>query len=170
MADAETLRPLADLFASMNGWLSNSDGLMIEDVIDWRNQLAHALHTSTCGVFSAMSWTDRCTCAEELAAALASSGSPTEPEIEKAYQRAYDRLQLCPDHRDKVNGRCIVCMAEERTRQEGASSGSASTPDPRPATDEEVRASAARMLAKHKPSFERLAAGSASLPKTEIQR
>jgi hypothetical protein len=36
-------------------------------------------------------------------------------EIEK---RAYDRLALCPDHRDKANGTCIVCKAEHVTRQE----------------------------------------------------
>lgn len=29
-----------------------------------------------------------------------------------------ERLALCPDHRDKATGRCIVCQAEERTRQE----------------------------------------------------
>lgn len=31
---------------------------------------------------------------------------------------AYDTLALCPDHRDKATGRCIVCVAEERVRQE----------------------------------------------------
>lgn len=38
-------------------------------------------------------------------------------EIER---RAYDRLALCPDHRDKANGRCIVCVAEERERRAAA--------------------------------------------------
>lgn len=33
-------------------------------------------------------------------------------------QRALERLALCPDHRDKYTGRCIVCVAEERTRRE----------------------------------------------------
>jgi hypothetical protein len=33
-------------------------------------------------------------------------------------ERAYDRLMLCSDHRDKANGRCLVCVAEERTRRE----------------------------------------------------
>jgi hypothetical protein len=33
-------------------------------------------------------------------------------------ERQYDRLALCPDHRDKVTGRCVVCIAEERTRYE----------------------------------------------------
>lgn len=32
--------------------------------------------------------------------------------------RAYERLELCPDHRDKTNGTCIVCMAEKRTKGE----------------------------------------------------
>src|SRR5262245_44901432 len=27
--------------------------------------------------------------------------------------RAYERLNLCPDHRDKATGRCVVCQAEE---------------------------------------------------------
>lgn len=31
------------LMASMDAWLGNEDGLMIEDVVDWRNQLAAAL-------------------------------------------------------------------------------------------------------------------------------
>lgn len=35
-------------------------------------------------------------------------------EIEK---RSYDRLNLCSDHRDKANGRCIVCVAEERAAE-----------------------------------------------------
>jgi hypothetical protein len=39
----------------------------------------------------------------------------SEHRIEIA-TRAYDRLALCPDHRDKASGRCIVCTAEERTR------------------------------------------------------
>lgn len=29
-----------------------------------------------------------------------------------------ERLALCPDHRDKATGRCVVCVAEERTRRE----------------------------------------------------
>jgi predicted ribosome quality control (RQC) complex YloA/Tae2 family protein len=36
-------------------------------------------------------------------------------EIEK---QAYDRLALCPDHRDKASGVCVVCQAEARTRDE----------------------------------------------------
>lgn len=33
-------------------------------------------------------------------------------------QHYIDRLALCADHRDKATGRCVVCQAEERTRQE----------------------------------------------------
>lgn len=33
-------------------------------------------------------------------------------------RRQVERMALCPDHRDKATGRCIVCQAEERTRQE----------------------------------------------------
>ncbi len=33
-------------------------------------------------------------------------------------QRQYDRLALCPDHRDKATGRCVVCQAEDRAKQE----------------------------------------------------
>ncbi len=36
-------------------------------------------------------------------------------EIER---RNYDRLNLCPDHRDKSGDYCIVCRAETRTREE----------------------------------------------------
>lgn len=35
-----------------------------------------------------------------------------------ALRRQVERLALCPDHRDKADGRCIVCVAEERTRAE----------------------------------------------------
>lgn len=40
--EVEILSPEAVL-ASMDEWLGNSEGLMIEDVIDWREQLAAAL-------------------------------------------------------------------------------------------------------------------------------
>lgn len=33
-------------------------------------------------------------------------------------QRQVERLALCPDHRDKATGRCVICVAEERTRQD----------------------------------------------------
>jgi hypothetical protein len=33
-------------------------------------------------------------------------------------ERFIERIALCPDHRDKATGRCIVCVAEERTRGE----------------------------------------------------
>ena len=33
-------------------------------------------------------------------------------------ERQVERMALCPDHRDKATGRCIVCQAEERTTQE----------------------------------------------------
>lgn len=33
-------------------------------------------------------------------------------------ERAYDRLNLCPDHRDKSNGICICCQAEKNVREE----------------------------------------------------
>jgi len=32
-------------------------------------------------------------------------------------QHAFDRLNLCPDHRDKATGVCVVCQAETRTRR-----------------------------------------------------
>ena len=47
-------------------------------------------------------------------------------EIER---RAYDRLALCSDHRDKATGRCIVCVAEERTRREQAAKPAAGQQD-----------------------------------------
>lgn len=53
-------------------------------------------------------------------------------EIER---RAYDRLALCPDHRDKATGRCIVCVAEERTKRELRSS-----PLPQTGQTESIRA------------------------------
>jgi hypothetical protein len=34
---------LQDLMASMNEWLGNSEGLLIEDVVEWRDRLAAAL-------------------------------------------------------------------------------------------------------------------------------
>lgn len=37
-------------------------------------------------------------------------------------ERQYDRLALCPDCRDKANGRCIACVAEERGRTFGLES------------------------------------------------
>lgn len=33
-------------------------------------------------------------------------------------ERAYERLDLCPDHRDKANGRCLACQAEANVRAE----------------------------------------------------
>lgn len=41
-----------------------------------------------------------------------------EKLIRESAERFIDRLALCPDHRDKATGRCIVCQAEERTRAE----------------------------------------------------
>lgn len=35
--------PAEALLASMDEWLGNSEGLMIEDVVQWRDQLAAAL-------------------------------------------------------------------------------------------------------------------------------
>lgn len=32
-------------------------------------------------------------------------------------ERQYDRLALCPDHRDKATGRCIACDGETRSRR-----------------------------------------------------
>jgi len=48
-------------------------------------------------------------------------------------EHAYSGLALCSDHRDKANGRCIVCVAEERTRREFAASRAETAPqaDPR---------------------------------------
>ncbi len=36
----------------------------------------------------------------------------------KLAQHAYDRLNLCPDHRDKVGDYCVVCQGERRARNE----------------------------------------------------
>lgn len=61
---------------------------------------------------------------QEVVRRLMDEKKQAEAEIAKAKviielaQRAYDRLALCPDHRDKTNGTCIVCMAERRTQQE----------------------------------------------------
>lgn len=41
----------------------------------------------------------------------------TRNERDRA-ERQVDRFALCPDHRDKATGRCVVCQAEERTRIE----------------------------------------------------
>lgn len=30
----------------------------------------------------------------------------------------FERLKLCPDHRDKTGDYCIVCQAEKRTKEE----------------------------------------------------
>ncbi len=38
---------LEALLASFDEWLGNSDGLMLEDVIAWREQLASAIGSST---------------------------------------------------------------------------------------------------------------------------
>jgi hypothetical protein len=34
---------LLALLASMDEWLSNSEGLLIEDIIEWRDRLAKAI-------------------------------------------------------------------------------------------------------------------------------
>lgn len=36
----------------------------------------------------------------------------------RCYQRVEERNAICPDHRDKGTGTCIVCQAETRTRRE----------------------------------------------------
>ena len=41
-----------------------------------------------------------------------------EKALRASAEHYIERLALCPDHRDKATGRCIVCQAEERTRQE----------------------------------------------------
>lgn len=55
------------------------------------------------------------------AAALLEGAPSPEPQQElevRLLRRQVERMALCPDHRDKATGRCIVCQAEERTRQE----------------------------------------------------
>lgn len=43
-----------------------------------------------------------------------------QAELEiRLLQRQVERLALCSDHRDKATGRCVICVAEERTRQAG---------------------------------------------------
>lgn len=37
-------------------------------------------------------------------------------------KRQVDRWNLCPDHRDKATGRCMVCDGERRGREEARSS------------------------------------------------
>lgn len=37
--------------------------------------------------------------------------------INEIERRNYERLALCPDHRDKASGRCIVCQAETRSKE-----------------------------------------------------
>lgn len=60
------------------------------------------------------------------AIAMTESGRPERadrPQLElrlRLAERAYERLNLCPDHRDKASGTCIVCEAERRTAQESA--------------------------------------------------
>lgn len=39
----QELGRLLSLLASIDEWLGNSDGLMLEDVIEWRDQLGKAL-------------------------------------------------------------------------------------------------------------------------------
>ena len=42
-----------------------------------------------------------------------------EAELKARLDARYiERLNICPDHRDKANGRCVVCVAEERGRVE----------------------------------------------------
>lgn len=46
---------------------------------------------------------------------------PTKEQMQlelRLLRRQVERMALCSDHRDKATGRCIVCQAEERTRQE----------------------------------------------------
>ena len=42
-----SISKLLQLLADLDEWLGNEDGLMIEDIIDWRNQLADALGKPT---------------------------------------------------------------------------------------------------------------------------
>lgn len=68
---------------------------------------------------------------QQVAAALAGQdeGPEVEPEL-RLLRRQVERMALCPDHRDKGTGRCIVCQAEERTRNELIeASQSPSTPE-----------------------------------------
>lgn len=38
--------------------------------------------------------------------------------IIKIENEHYERMKLCPDHRDKLSGRCIVCDGEKRGKDE----------------------------------------------------
>lgn len=49
-------------------------------------------------------------------------------QIERILTRQYDALAICPDHRDKHDGRCIVCVAEERTKVEPLQPAAAAPP------------------------------------------
>lgn len=58
----------------------------------------------------------------QIAAALRAHGEGEQWTKEnlrlRLAERQVERMALCSDHRDKVTGRCIVCVAEERTRRE----------------------------------------------------
>lgn len=75
------------------------------------------------GTFSGATGNDVCAILDAVRAALVAE-RPRELEIERRRrgmaERQVERLALCPDHRDKATGRCIVCQAEERTRMEQA--------------------------------------------------
>lgn len=62
-----------------------------------------------------------------LDAVLASlAGHPQDEPLQRRLEiseRQYDRLKLCPDHRDKTGDYCIVCQAEKRTRDEASLAG-----------------------------------------------
>lgn len=56
--------------------------------------------------------------AEHLRHVEAKTRAATIKHVVELERRNYDRLALCSDHRDKATGRCIVCVAEERTKRE----------------------------------------------------
>jgi GNAT superfamily N-acetyltransferase len=64
-----------------------------------------------------------------IEAALSASPEAREGAVETAIGKAavqqLERLALCPDHRDKAIGVCIVCQAEKRTREELRAEGEA---------------------------------------------